>query len=38
VQGLRNDRDREVREASVRLVAQAQRRSTSTGMPAITAP
>jgi len=38
VQALRNDRDREVREASVRLVAQAQRRSTSTGMPAITAP
>lgn len=29
VQGLRDDRDREVREASVRLVAQAARRSTS---------
>ncbi len=38
VQALRNDRDREVREASVRLVAQAQRRSTSTGMPAINVP
>lgn len=38
VQALRNDRDREVREASVRLVAQAQRRSTSTGMPAVNVP
>ncbi len=38
VQGLRNDRDREVREASVRLVAQAQRRSTAMGMPALNAP
>lgn len=38
VQALRNDRDREVREASVRLVAQAQRRSTATGMQAIIAP
>jgi hypothetical protein len=36
VQALRDDRDREVREAAVRLVAQAQRRSTMTsGMPAI---
>lgn len=38
VQALRNDRDREVREASVRLVAQAQRRSTATGMQAVIAP
>jgi HEAT repeat protein len=38
VQLLRTDRDREVREASVRLVAQAKRRTTSTGMPAISAP
>ena len=35
VQGLREDRDREVREAAVRLVAQAQRRTTSTGMPVV---
>jgi hypothetical protein len=39
VQGLRDDRDREVREAAVRLVAQAQRRTTITsGMTAISAP
>ena len=37
VQTLRSDRDRDVREASVRLVAQAQRRST-TGKAAISAP
>ncbi len=35
VQVLRDDRDREVREASVRLVAQASRRSTTGSMPAI---
>lgn len=38
VQLLRTDRDREVREASVRLVAQARRRTTSTGIAAISAP
>jgi len=38
VQLLRTDRDREVREASVRLVAQAKRRTTSTGIAAISAP
>ncbi len=35
VQGLREDRDGEVREAAVRLVAQAQRRTTSTGIPVV---
>ena len=36
VQALRDDRDREVREAAVRLVAQAQRRTTLTsGMPVV---
>jgi hypothetical protein len=38
VQGLREDRDREVREAAVRLVAQAQRRTTTTGIPAVPSP
>jgi HEAT repeat protein len=38
VQGLREDRDREVREAAVRLVAQAQRRTTTTGIPAVQGP
>lgn len=38
VQLLRTDRDREVREASVRLVAQARRRTTSTGIAAISVP
>ena len=38
VQSLRKDRDREVREAAVRLVAQAQRRTTSTGIPVVSGP
>ncbi len=38
VQGLRDDRDREVREAAVRLVAQAQRRTLTSGIPAVSAP
>lgn len=38
VQSLRSDRDRDVREASVRLVAQAQRRTSTTGIPVISGP
>lgn len=38
VQALRTDRDRDVREASVRLVAQAQRRTSTTGIPAVSGP
>ena len=41
VQALRSDRDRDVREASVRLVAQAQRRTSTTGttgIPVISGP
>ena len=38
VQGVRKDRDREVREAAVRLVAQAQRRTTSTGIAVVSGP
>lgn len=38
VQSLRTDRDRDVREASVRLVAQAQRRTSTTGIPVISGP
>ncbi|MCE9602506.1 MAG: HEAT repeat domain-containing protein [Gemmatimonadetes bacterium] len=38
VQALRADRDRDVREASVRLVAQAQRRTSTTGIPAVSGP
>lgn len=38
VQVLRSDRDAEVREASIRLVAQAQRRSTATSVAAVAEP
>lgn len=38
VQVLRADRDREVREASVRLVAQAARRTTTSGIAVVSAP
>ena len=38
VQMLRDDRDQAVREASVRLVAQARRRTTSASTPVVSAP
>ena len=38
VQALRTDRDRAVREASVRLVAQALRRTSTTGIPVVSGP
>ena len=38
VQALGTDRDRDVREASVRLVAQAQRRTSTTGIPGVSGP
>ena len=38
VQGLRDDRDGEVREASMRLVAQASRRSTATSQAVVAPP